>query len=503
MANLEDDCGQVELIPNKMRERWTGIAANEHFACMMLPEMTWRPNDLDGVPMTQRNGSERCHYEFSNITSKFGTGLRHLLSHTKPDWNESHGMREEEAMQHAEILLPQDETVWQDELLSDFLFALMSKTAQRPWKYFQKLISFGLGPSDYLQWCFDCLFEFISDFGNRIFLVVSLSFRDMLHWPISPRAKTAVFSLIAPDMYPMEMHEFGEIAADEYFLLTRWLHDCQPDFDPRFIEFLIASFCTWMAVFAGFLLWLACGEVKRRFMIWIVYSPGIARRCGKARVVNARHAPLKCKILRLILFGWLITSPHAIDAIKPFCDVENVDPIPGANLGQSETWSNQKESHIMEQQTYHDAEALPYGIPRQKTCLKWIGLTRRIRSCHMMSLIDWPDFCECTEDLLCTATGSDVGLRLSDTFAPCPSPSCKCQQGSDKVELTGCNDDEFRDDNTWLMQMPILMSGETCGRHPDALLYWDQLAFRPPIVTTRFFVWLTDIANLGHLQTQF
>ena len=41
---------------------------------------------------------------------------------------------------------------------------------------------------------------------------------------------------------------------------------------------------------------------------------------------------------------------------------------------------------------------------------------------------------------------------------------------------------------------------EVCGRHTDALIYWDRLAFRPPIVSSRFFIWKTDPILSGQLQ---
>ena len=467
-----------------MRERCTGAAITWHFA------YKWPPSkllDAWNVRCTAKATSDLSH---NGWIYDAGTGLRRLLSHIslRSEGYVTHTGDEMSAHREWRYLNLQNVP----SCFSCFAEAgieRIAETAKRSWLFIQKNFPcFGSMSKDFGLLSFTFGFD-----SNLIVAIVAIIFRDAIGLPLGPTTENAVFSFALSDACYIHKHGLEEVAAEQFFLLRWWFIDHKPDFDPRIVKHMILFTIAWGCAFAAFFLCLICAEIKKRIHRRWYCRPGTSRFCGKRRVSPCRISHTPNHIRRLIVFGWLLASPHAIEPLRNYCaidQVSNISRLRNANQrdGYGSTFTHQGSSQTTSSDDVQAAESPPGTRLSTNPDKNWSEI--------------WFDFCASTEDPICTVTGSVACFDDPDANAT-PS-NCESRMGHDianEVETTN----QFEDlpgDDAWLMQLPTFGRGETCGRHIDATIYWDRLAHRSPIINTRFYVWKTNPSLIGVLQQQ-
>ena len=480
------DCvSWICTVSNDLRKGWNEIAALRHFAGSWLPRIT-----LDNWNVCSgRNASvyEELRFHNGRIDS-VGTGLQHLTLHINlnPPGHNGRASNEKTALYRYFLLQNLFGNLFGTEVFEN---GTPSGIIKCSWLSFRKVFSF-----DSVFGVFWYTRSLNKYDGDLLAAILAIIVRDAFGLSLGPATEDAVFSFVSPDMHLLSEHSLEEIAAEQYLLFEGWLERLKPDLDPRFVNHLWISTAVWISTFVGFLLCLLGIELKNRICRWWYHRPGRCRLCVRRRLPPCRkpHAPRS--IQRLILFGWLLTSSHAFEPLRNFCEIDNVSTLPRNKTRDSEHFGR-SESRTTESDTppEHGQANLDPGhslfdneiVPN--IFLNW--------SEH------WSDFCASTGSLIRTETGSVAYHEGTVAAAPSNSDPSVRQEITFEVENTDQSGDPI-EDGTCFMQAPVLGRGETCGRHIDPLVYWDRLAFRPPIISTRFYVWKTTPYRVGILQQQ-
>ena len=287
--------------------------------------------------------------------------------------------------------------------------------------------------------------------------------------------------------------EISDLAKDFRLICTRWASFEWLDLDPRAVEWCFLSAGTWIiTVCLCGIICLLC-YAKMTFCAWWRRNPGPCRKCGLTRIPTHRLRPPKGNILIVCCFGWLIGSSLALDPLAYCTLTEQGHPSPGTPSGIRFVFEVEEQS-------------------KSQNAVMLNSCADCIRS----------DFCRgCRSDILLNTTrvseapffatvSSPIQFAgpfwLSETLIETTDPEFQLRHGEhDHIQFNDYhveeNLQEFHlPDVTSFMQAPPLLLTEICGRHLDPQIYWDRLAFRPPIIPNRFFVWRTDVMQVGILQ---
>ena len=468
-----------------MRKGWNEIAAVWHFAGPWLPRITldtWNVCSGENASVY-----EELRFHNGRIDS-VGTGLQHLTLHINlnPSGYNGRASNERTALYRYFLLQNLFGNPFGTEVFKN---GTPSGIIKCSWLSFRKVFSFDFVFGVF--WYPRNLNKYDGDLLTAIFAIIV---RDAFGLSFGSATEDAVFSFVSPDMHLLSEHSLEEIAAEQYLLFEGWLERLKPDLDPRFVNHLWISTVVWISTFAGFLLCLLGIELKNRICRWWYHRPGRCRLCARRRLTPCRkpHAPRS--IQRLILFGWLLISSHAFEPLRNFCEIDNVSTLSrdkirdSKHYGRSESRTTEYDAPPEHGQANLDpGHSLSDNEIVPNMFLNW--------SEH------WSDFCASTGSLICIETGSVAYHEGTDAAAPSRSDPSVRQEITFEVENTDQSGDPI-EDGICFMQAPVLGRGETCGIHIDPLVYWDRLAFRPPIISNRFYVWKTNPYRVGMLQQQ-
>ena len=263
---------------------------------------------------------------------------------------------------------------------------------------------------------------------------------------------------------------------------------------------------------------------------WWNFQIGPCRRCGSSRVPHHARRTRPSKIHKIFLFGWLLTSAEAMPILNQ--NNQNLDDrltresslpsFPGM-------WQDFSTSSLVRSFGIGQTGSVQWPFSRvwdpgesfmlHKDYLDCrVGRTIDLLYCSpsgQFAIIDdtgqllrWTDQNSEDSQALFSVVTLDVPTKAYRNGGNFDSESLLVdstiaellemtpQQLSFRISETPIFG--FEDMNS-LMQLPGT-PGETCGRHTDPVIYWDRLAFMPPIIMSRFYVWLTFPGLAGRLQ---